>query len=178
LFATEFSWGEIVKTDIDKKEVNSIIQNYVDKTYPKVVKNYHDALKKQKENMIKSVSNITFIDNNLMWQDSKVNVESKLNRLELKVYCRKLDFANRKDWRVPTVSEMLTLIDYTKNTPASISKVKYIIPLKYWTSSSSVLQNRKNWFVDFDYGRSGVDSDLKRYNIRCVRDISTLEGEY
>ena len=128
--------------------------------------------------MIESVKNITFIENNLMWQDTKVNVEQKLNRLELKVYCKKLDFANRKDWRVPDYQEMISLIDYTKTTPASIDKIKYIIPLKYWTSSVSVLEKDKNWFIDFDYGTSGIDSDLMRHHIRCVRDVSTLEGEY
>jgi len=128
--------------------------------------------------MIKKLEDITFIDNNLMWQDTNINTELKLNRLELKVYCRKLNFANRKDWRVPLFSEMLSLVDYTKINPASIDKIKYINPTKYWTSSSSSLEKSKKWFIDFEYGTTGIDSDLVRYNIRCVRDISTLEGTY
>lgn len=128
--------------------------------------------------MIENVKDITFIENNLMWQDTNVNIELKLNRLELKVYCRRLDFANRKDWRVPIFSEMISLTDYTKTNPASINKINYIKPTKYWTSSSSALEKNKKWFVDFEYGTSGIDSDLVRYNIRCVRNISTLEGEY
>ena len=107
--------------------------------------------------MLKSVSNITFINDGLMWQDTNVNVEQKLNRLELKVYCRKLDFANRKDWRVPVLSEMISLVDYNKITPASLDKIKYIIPLPYWTSSPSVLEKRKNWFVDFDLDKNHED---------------------
>jgi len=174
----DFSWGDIVKTNIDQKDVDSIIKKYVDETYPNRVKNYHDSLQKQKIDMIKSIENITFTNDNLMWQDTNVNMELKLNRLELKVYCRKLNFANRKDWRVPLFSEMIVLVDYTKTNPASIDKIKYINPTKYWTSSSSALEKKKNWFVDFKYGTSGIDSDLVRYNIRCVRDISTQEGEY
>lgn len=140
--------------------------------------NYHSALKKQKQDMIESVKEITFIHNNLMWQDTNINVEKKLNRLELKIYCKELDFANREDWRVPSYEEMIMLIDYTKTTPASIDKIEYILPLKYWTSSVSVLEEDKNWFVDFDYGTSGIDSDLIRHHIRCVRDVSSLEGQY
>lgn len=128
--------------------------------------------------MINSVKDITFINNNLMWQDTKANISKKLNRLELKFYCKKLDLAKRDDWRVPTFEEMISLIDYTKNTPANIEKIKNVIPSKYWTSSPSVLEKGKNWFIDFDYGKSGIDSDLKRYHIRCVRDVSSLEGEY
>lgn len=128
--------------------------------------------------MINSVKDITFIENNLMWQDTNINTELQLNRLELKVYCRKLDIANRKDWRVPHFPEMISLIDYTKTNPASINKIKYIKPTKYWTSSDSALEKNKNWFINFENGTSGIDSDLVRYNIRCVRDISILEGEY
>jgi hypothetical protein len=178
LFAVEFSWGKIAKTDIDKQKVDNIIKEYVDQKYPTIVNEYHVSLQKQKSDMIENVNNITFINNNLMWQDTKVNVELQLNRLELKVYCRKLDFANRKDWRVPSVEDMISLIDYNKTTPASIDKIEHIIPLQYWTSSSSVLEKSKNWFIDFEYGTSGIDSDLVRYNIRCVRTVSENEGEY
>lgn len=174
----DFSWGDIVKTNIDQKDVDKIIKSYVDEKYPHKVKDYHDSLQKQKENMIKSVENITFIDNKLMWQDTTINTELKLNRLELKIYCRTLDFANRKDWRVPLFSEMISLIDYTKTNPSSINKITYVKPTKYWTATSSVLEKKKKWFVDFQYGTSGVDSDLVRYNIRCVRNVSMIEGEY
>lgn len=167
-----------MKTNIDQKDVDRIIKSYVDEKYPNRVKNYHDSLQKQKHDLIKNLENITFIDNNLMWQDTNVNTELKLNRLELKVYCRKLNFANRKDWRVPLFSEMISLVDYIKTNPASIDKIKYINPTKYWTSSSSSLEKNKKWFVDFEYGTTGIDSDLVRYNIRCVRDVSTREGEY
>ena len=174
----DFSWGDIVKTNIEQKDIDTIIKKYVDKQYPKRVKNYHDSLQKQKNEMIKSVEDITFINNNLMWQDARVNIELKLNRLELKIYCRKLDFANRKDWRVPLYSEMLSLTDYKNFKPASIDKIQYIKQSKYWTSSSSVLEQNKNWFVDFKYGTTGVTSDLERYNIRCVRDLSLIAGKY
>ena len=128
--------------------------------------------------MITNVEDITFIDNNLMWQDTKINTELKLNRLELKVYCRKLNFANRKDWRVPLFSELISLVDYSQTNPASINKIQYINPTKYWTSSSSALEKNKKWFVDFEYGTTGIDSDLVRYNIRCVRDVSMKEETY
>ncbi|PIF04687.1 MAG: hypothetical protein CSA86_01095 [Arcobacter sp.] len=139
---------------------------------------YRKALEKQKKDKIKSVENITFIHDGLMWQDSDVNVKLKLNRLEFKMYCKNLDFANKKDWKVPSYDEMITLVDYSKFTPAGINKIKYIIPSKYWTSSASVLEKKKNWFVNFDDGTSGIDLDLKHYNIRCVRKISSKEGEY
>ena len=178
MYAVDFTWGDTVKTDITKKEVDKIIQNYVNTKYPQKVKKYHFLLNEQKEKSIQEVNKITFIHDNLMWQDSNINNEMKLNRLELKVYCRKLDFANRKDWRVPLFSELITLIDYQKTMPASIDKINFIDSSKYWTSSVSKLEKNKNWFVDFTDGTTGVDSDLTRHNIRCVRTVSTVEGKY
>lgn len=128
--------------------------------------------------MITEVQEITFINNGLMWQDTSINKSLKLNRLELKVYCRKLNLAQRKDWRVPLFSEMISLVNYNETTPSSIDKIKYINPTKYWTSTPSKQEKKKNWFVDFEYGTTGIDSDLVRYNIRCVRNVSTVEGKY
>ena len=174
----EFSWGDIAKTDIDQKDIDSIIKKYVDETYPNKVNEYNLLLKEKKEKMISEVNEITFIDNNLMWQDTEVNKSLKLNRLELKVYCRKLNFAQRKDWRVPQFFEMISLVNYSEINPASINKIKYINSSKYWTATPSKHEKKKNWFVDFEDGTTGVDSDLVRYNIRCVRDISTIKGRY
>ena len=157
---------------------SNVIKNYVDINYPEKIKAYHLELKKQKESKIAKVSGVTFIEKGLMWQDTKSNVELKLNQLELKVYCRKLNLANRRDWKVPSYDEMISLIDYNKMTPAGISKIKNIIPVEYWTSSQSVIEKEKNWFIDFDYGLSNISSKLKRYNIRCVRNMSTKEGTY
>jgi len=168
----------VVKTDLDKKAVDNIIKNYVDNKYPNKVKNYHKALLEKKNKLINDVSDITFIHNELMWQDSTINTKLKLNSLEFKRYCKKLDFANRKDWRVPQLSELMTLVDYTKTNSAALDKIKNINSSKYWTSSLSALEEYKYWFVDFQYGETGISSKLKKYNIRCVRDISQIEGEY
>lgn len=113
-----------------------------------------------------------------MWQDDKDTKTLKLNSLELKFYCRNLDLAHRRDWRVPTYEEMITLIDFSQSNPASKNIVTKIEPSKYGTSSVSVLEKDKNWFVDFKYGTSDIDSDLVQHHIRCVRDLSTKEGDY
>lgn len=113
-----------------------------------------------------------------MWQDEIVNTQKKLNQLELKFYCKDLDLVQRKDWRVPTYFEMLTLVDYEKTDPSANAKLKYVTASKYWTSSNDIQQKDSNWFVDFKYGKTGTSSDLERYYIRCVRDISQKEGTY
>ena len=168
----------MVKTDINKQEVSEIIKKYVDEKYPLKVQSYKNSLKKQKEQKIKKVDDETFVQNSLMWQDQMENRTLKLNRLEFKVYCRKMELANRKDWRVPTYKELSSLVNYDAINPASSSKIKYINPAKYWSSSSSVFEKKHNWFVDFKDGSSDIQSDLNRLNIRCVREISSAKGRY
>ena len=113
-----------------------------------------------------------------MWQDQLENKTLKLNRLEFKVYCRRLELADRKDWRVPTYNELNLLVDYNTTDPASLKKIKYINSSKYWSSTSSVLEKKKNWFIDFRYGTSDILSDLEKLNIRCVRNMSSEKGTY
>jgi len=113
-----------------------------------------------------------------MWQDNTDVINLKLNRLEFKFYCKDLNLANREDWRVPTYKEMISLIDYTQSDPASIDRIEKIVASQYWTSTKSVLKKNQNWFVDFKYGTTDIDSDLQRHHIRCVRKISTKEGDY
>lgn len=150
----------------------------MDKSYPEKVKNYHLALAKQKEEKIKSVKDVAFVQDTLMWQDNNDTASLKLNSLELKFYCKKLNLAQRRDWRVPTYEEMITLIDYNRSDPASKDIVTNVVASKYWTSSVSVFEKDTNWFVDFKYGTSDIDSELVDHHIRCVRDLSMKEGDY
>jgi hypothetical protein len=173
-----FNWGKTVKTDIDKNGIDKLIKNYVDKKYPKKVKLYHNELLALKNSKIAKYKDTTFVNNNLMWEDTKLNKTKLLNHLESINYCKELDLANREDWRVPRYSELLDLVDYTKAKPASLDKIKYIVPKKYWSVSASIKKKRYSWYVRFKYGKTDIANNLDRLNIRCVRDISKIEGEY
>lgn len=142
------------------------------------MKKYEDSLSDLKKQKILNVQDETFINNDLMWQDTDKNLKLKLNRLEFKVYCRNLELANRKDWRVPTYKELNTLVDYNKIDPANLDKIEFVDSLKYWSSTPDVLEKNKNWFIDFTDGSSDTANDLERLNVRCVRDISSIKGSY
>lgn len=155
-----------------------VIKKYVDEKYPSKVEEYKRYLEKIKQTKIEKYSDITFVEDTLMWQDNQDTLSKQLNILEFKVYCRDLVLANRKDWRVPTYDELLKLIDYQKHNPASKEKVEYIIPNRYWSGSKNVTQKDNFWYIDFKDGTTNFTSDMQRYNIRCVREISKKDGEY
>jgi len=131
-----------------------------------------------KQTKIEKYSDSTFVNGTLMWQDNEVTISKQLNVLEFKIYCRDLILANRKDWRVPTYDELLKLVDYQKHNPAGKEKIHSIIPNKYWSGSKSLIEADNYWYVDFKDGTTNFTTDMQRYNIRCVREISKKDGEY
>lgn len=176
------TWGGYTKIELTKPQLEEIIKEYVDTSYPKEVKEYDQKLQRIKEAKIDSVADVSFVDNNLMWQDTLKNKTSLLNQLESKRYCKELILAKRKDWRVPTYSELLTLTDYSKSSPAIISKVTHIVPNHYWSDTPKKMEKQQKektyWYVDFSSGGSDVANEMERKYIRCVRELSTKKDDY
>jgi hypothetical protein len=73
-------------------------------------------------------------------------------------------------WRLPTVGELLTLVDYSQpytGTTALIDPIFTSTPLaNYWTSTPGAAGLDLGWYVDFSSGRSG-QSAITGY-VRCV----------
>ena len=177
LYAELFQWGNTIKTNISKKEINTIIKNYVDENYPIKVEQYLNSQKVKRENEILKYSDNTFVNQNLMWQDNKNVTANKYNILESKIYCRKLNLANKKNWRIPTYAELITIVDYEKLNPSSLDKINFIKPKKYWSSSIDINDKLKYWYVDFEYGETKTTTKNNQFNLRCVRDITSKNKE-
>jgi len=105
----------------------------------------------------------------LMWQKQFTNPLSWAQAVD---YAKKLGLAGYTDWRLPTVKELLTLVDYSKRAPASSFPG---MPLEWFWSSSSYVPNSDEsdsgvaWVVSFLNG--SVSAREKSYctHIRCVR---------
>ena len=70
-------------------------------------------------------------------------------------------------WRLPTIQELLHLVDYAKFDPAT--GLPGMKPSFYWSSSNHAYYTDCAWAVSFDDG--GVDHYAKAHHIyvRCVR---------
>lgn len=107
----------------------------------------------------------------LMWQDDGVTAHTKMTWYEASQYCKDLKIGNYDDWRLPTVRELLTLVDYRREDPASISQIRYVHPGDYWTSVTDVSDSSDAWLVFFEHGEvDNYDKSHKRY-LRCVRNL-------
>ena len=176
-YSTTLQWGESTQIGISKKEINQIINQYIDKNYPDKVKAYYEELREIKLQKLNKYSGVTFVSDELMWQDTKDNVNLKYSSLEAKIYCKKLYLASKHDWRLPNYSELLSLINYYRFEPATLNNLDYVSSSKYWSISLSISDYSANWYVDFNYGETGVDLRSNKNNVRCVRDISKEPGE-
>lgn len=79
--------------------------------------------------------------------------------------------ANFGEWKVPSIKELLTIVDYEKVNPACINESFSFNDNSYsfWCSSSCVHSKYSAWSVNFVFGY--VESNLKKYtcSVRLVR---------
>ncbi len=105
----------------------------------------------------------------LMWQD---NIDAKTirkNRKDAKQYCRRLVFGGYKDWYLPRVKELNSIVDKTKYDPAIRDGFKNIVSSHYWSSSPNLSDIVIAINVDFKSGQSYNNTRKGKAFVRCVR---------
>lgn len=117
------------------------------------------------------VDSETAIDNvtGLEWQRGLSSVTSYQAAIN---YCNELSLGNKPYWRLPTVAELQTLVDYN-GAPAINTDIFGFVEAgsnRFWSITSVVNNNALAWYVSFETGL--VDSYSKTspyYEVRCVR---------
>lgn len=105
----------------------------------------------------------------LFWQDDRLVVSEKITYKEAKKLCQDLRVNNHKDWRIPTLKELLSIVDYKNYDPAILNGFSSIETSTYWSSTAYQGRDNEVWGVNFKSG--ATDSNSKTYDrfIRCVR---------
>lgn len=105
----------------------------------------------------------------LTW--SRENVPGgRMNWAKAKEACAALRLGGFSDWRLPTIQELLTLVDYDRHEPAIDTDFFSCEANWYWTSTPAHSSpGDYAWVVNFSYGGSSWGSQGLDFFVRAVR---------
>lgn len=85
-------------------------------------------------------------------------------------YCENLSLCGHTDWRLPTKTELLNIVDYGELSPSiDTSAFENTTSDLYWTATSYEGGASNAWIVDFGYGNATTMDKQSNAHIRCVR---------
>jgi pimeloyl-ACP methyl ester carboxylesterase len=117
---------------------------------------------------------VTDTSTGLMWQqdtarDGEGNYDP-MNWEEALAYCESRTLGGHTDWRLPTIKELRSLVDYSRYNPAiNTAFFPNTVSCSYWSSTTDALSTVYAWGVDFDYGGDGWDGRSYGSYVRAVR---------
>ncbi len=104
----------------------------------------------------------------LVWQ--RVVPSASSTYADATLYCDRLTLAGSTDWRLPTLIELLSIVDYSLSNPAINRTAFPSTPSQtFWSSSRFAGNNGNGWVVAFPNGNSSPNDLLDVYRVRCVR---------
>jgi len=107
----------------------------------------------------------------LLWQDAIDNKGLSMTYFEAQDYCSKLEVKQYKDFRLPSLRELQSIVDYTKYKPAALSGFKYVDNETYWTTTPFADDGSEVWTINFKKGEIAVKGKHYSRNVRCVTKV-------
>ena len=105
----------------------------------------------------------------LTWQQA--TPDNLMTWEEALSYCETLNLGNYTDWRLPTIMELLSLVDHSSYNPAiNTTYFPDTVSSFYWSSTTGALYTHYAWGVYFYYGDDYYFSkNYNYYHVRAVR---------
>jgi len=117
---------------------------------------------------------------NLLWEDSEHVESSELSYKNADNYCSNLSLGESINWRVPSIKELMSLVDYSKRAPSLdttfINAAYGLDNVGYW--SSNVRGFGWQMWVNFFSGKiHWFETSPNIHYIRCVNNSSSQWAE-
>jgi hypothetical protein len=104
----------------------------------------------------------------LMWQ--QVTSEKIMNWNQAIVYCKNLKLGNYKGWRLPTITELRSLVDFSRyNLAIDMDCFPDTVLAFHWSSSTEESPTKYAWGVAFSYGQSYIINTNRLHYVRAVK---------
>jgi hypothetical protein len=105
----------------------------------------------------------------LEWQRTDDN--TRRTWIDALAYCEASSLDGKNDWRLPNIRELKSIVDFTKQHPATDTTVFInCTNSDYWSATTSTKGFGGAWAVLFDNGMSDVTGkDNEPSYVRCVR---------
>jgi len=108
----------------------------------------------------------------LLWEDSLHVEKIKITHIKAESYCSNLEIGVYKNWRLPTLTELLSIVDYKRYKPALLKEFNHVNKdTLYWTSTPYVRSSDEYWGVSFKDGATSNATETYDRYVRCVKDI-------
>lgn len=100
--------------------------------------------------------------NQYTWQEATALFIEMLNSSE---------FGGYSDWRLPTIKELVSILDYGRNHPTiDTNYFPKTMLAPYWSSTVSSFRGDSAWHINFTYGNDYyTDYESRSYLVRAVR---------
>jgi len=90
---------------------------------------------------------------------------------EAQTYCSGLSLGGATDWRLPSVKELRTIVDFTQD-PVALDPIAFphtSYSYVYWTANPSAESVNNAWGILIGNGNYSQFRRIDSYNVRCVR---------
>ena len=110
----------------------------------------------------------------LTWSAEPLQSGKEFNHADAMKACAALDLLGKKDWRAPTIEELLSIVDYTRCDPA-VDTDHFLGPYAWtWSSTLAKAPAGYAWLVNLDDGDSDRGVVVSHYHVRAVRSGQQL----
>jgi hypothetical protein len=98
------------------------------------------------------------------------DIDGRCTAAEAAAYCAGLTLGGHTDWRIPSLRELLSIVDLSRASPAvNVASFPSTNSNAYWTGSVAVAPTPLAWWVNFSDGAWDSAAPTEAYFVRCVR---------
>ncbi|MGD9732770.1 MAG: DUF1566 domain-containing protein [Desulfamplus sp.] len=167
-YATYRAWGVIFYDGDFYSENFKISHNYV-----RAVRGGQSAIGLCDNLFINGNGTISDSATGLMWQQDKP--DNEMTWKDALSYCENLNLGGYTDWRLPTIKELLSIVDYSLYNPAIDTNIfKDTFAYFYWSSTTDSNYTYSAWGVSFSTGDSYSPGKGSNNYVRAVRGGQSL----